>query len=113
MGLLAGTIYDRPPRCERCDQLEADCTCPPPEPVRVPPQKQSTRVGSERRKHGRTVTVVRDLKPEETDLPALLTQLKNHCGAGGTLQDGCIEVQGDHTDRIKEFLKKLGYKIRS
>ncbi len=35
-GLLAGTIYDRPPRCERCDQPESDCTCPPPEPVKVP-----------------------------------------------------------------------------
>jgi translation initiation factor 1 len=113
MGLLAGTKFDRPPRCERCDQLEEECKCPPPEPVRVPPQKQTAKLAVEKRKHGRVVTVVRGLKPEDTDLVALLTQLKNACGAGGAIQEDCLEVQGSHLERIQQLLVKLGYKVKA
>lgn len=112
MGLLSGTQWDRPPHCERCDLPEADCKCPPLEPVRKPPQKQPLRVGVEKRKHGRMMTVVRDLVPGEADLAAILQKLKNACGAGGTIDDDLIEVQGSHAERVKSELQKLGFKVR-
>jgi len=70
-------------------------------------------VAVERRKAGKTVTVVRGLAADENDLPALLTRIKNHCGAGGTLgEEGELEIQGDQAARVREFLGKLGYRVK-
>jgi translation initiation factor 1 len=113
MRLFEGTEFDRPPRCERCDELEAECICPPPEPVRIPPEKQTARLLCERRKRGKTVTVVRGLPAEGNDLPGLLVDLKTHCGAGGTLKDGELEIQGDHVERIRDRLEALGFRVRT
>jgi translation initiation factor 1 len=49
--------------------------------------------------------------PEEA-LRTLLTELKRQCGAGGSLQDGVIEIQGDHRTTILEELKKRGFTAR-
>lgn len=113
--LFAGTAFDRPPRCETCDELETDCRCPEAaESPRVltPPEQQTARLAVEKRKRGKTVTVIRGLDGDGNDLPALLTKLKTACGAGGTFQDDGIEIQGKQLDRVQAELKKLGYKVR-
>ncbi|RLS36578.1 MAG: translation initiation factor [Planctomycetota bacterium] len=112
MGLLAGTRFDRPPHCDRCEKLETECTCPPPEPVRVAPDKQTARIAVEKRKHGRMMTVIRGLAPADNNLPDLLKRLKNTCGAGGSLDEECLEIQGAHLDRIRDELKKIGYRVK-
>lgn len=112
MPLFSGTPFDRPPHCDRCDRPESECACPPLIPVRTPPQKQSARVMVERRKAGKVVTVIRGLSADETDLPDLLKRLKNHCGAGGTLQDSELEIQGDQSTRVRDFLSQMGYRLR-
>jgi translation initiation factor 1 len=66
----------------------------------------------EKRKKGKVVTVVRSLSADDNDLPALLTRLKSTCGAGGTLKDDTLEIQGDHHDQVTNLLKSLGYKVR-
>jgi translation initiation factor 1 len=58
------------------------------------------------------VTVVRGLSAEGNDLTSLLTQLKNSCGAGGTVRDDELEVQGSHVERVRDVLAKLGYRVR-
>ena len=114
MGLLAGTRFDRPPHCERCEKPESECSCPPlePEPFRVAPEKQTARLVVEKRKHGRTMTVIRGLAATENDLASLLTRLKNSCGAGGTITDDALEIQGSHLDRVRTELQEIGYKVR-
>ncbi len=113
MGLLAGTKFDRPPHCERCEKPEAECQCLPLEPVRVPPIRQTASLAVEKRKHGRVMTVIRGLSAADSDLPALLTRLKNACGAGGTITEDVLEVQGAHLDRVRSELQKIGYRVRS
>ena len=61
---------------------------------------------------GKTVTVVRGLPEQGPALEARLGQLKRLCGAGGTLRDGALEIQGDHRDRIAGKLTSLGYKVK-
>jgi translation initiation factor 1 len=61
---------------------------------------------------GKTVTVVRGLPERGAALDARLSELKRLCGAGGTLRDGNVEVQGDHRERIAERLRGLGYKVK-
>lgn len=113
--LFAGTAFDRPPRCETCDELEEECKCPPPpEPERelIPPEKQTARLALEKRKRGKMVTVIRGLDPDGNDFPALLTTLKTNCGAGGTIQDDAIEIQGKQLDRVRTELQRIGYKVK-
>jgi translation initiation factor 1 len=60
-------------------------------------------------RRGKAVTVVEGL-PELAEAAAgLLRQLKTHCGTGGTLKDGALELQGDQRDKAQE---RLGYPVR-
>jgi translation initiation factor 1 len=85
---------------------------PKAEPVRLASGKQTARVSVEKRKHGRMMTVIRGLAAANNDHPALLKKLKNACGAGGSIDEDLIELQGSHVDRVAQELQKLGYKVQ-
>ncbi len=112
--LFAGTPWDRPPTCERCGKLEAECECPAPaaEPKRLGPKAQTAKVGVEKRAKGKLVTVVSGLDPEGNDLAGLAATLKSACGTGGTMKDGQIELQGDHREAVASRLEDIGYKVK-
>ena len=112
MRLFAGTPFDQPPKCERCGALTSVCTCPPERQAFLPPEKQTARLSVEKRKKGKVVTLVKGLTGSASDLPALLTRLKSACGAGGTLKDEVLELQGEHLNRIGEVMKELGYRVK-
>ena len=112
MRLFEGTQFDRPPRCERCEELEDDCRCEPEPEPRTPAEKQTARLSKQKRKRGKVVTVIDGLLDEADALSELLTKLKTACGAGGTIKDAVLEIQGDHLDRIRDELKKLGYRVK-
>lgn len=115
MGLFAGTQWDVPAHCDRCGELESVCHCPPlaaPEPARLPPAEQTAKLAIENRKRGASVTVVRGLAPADTDLKDLLSRLQAACGAGGTVKDDTIEIQGRHLDRVRDLLAGLGYQTK-
>jgi translation initiation factor 1 len=61
-------------------------------------------------RRGKTVTVVRGLPA--ADLPDAASDLKRHCGTGGTTKDGSIELQGDHRDKAAARLRSQGYTVR-
>ena len=114
MRLLAGTVFDRPPHCPRCDRLETECQCPP-DPVGsnlLSPKQQTAKLSVERRKKGKTVTVIRGLAAANNDLPSLLTKLKDSCGAGGTIEGDELEIQGDQRDKLLKKLGEIGYRVR-
>ncbi len=112
MRLFEGTQWDRPPRCERCGELEESCMCPPAARALIAPEKQTARLATEKRKKGKLVTVIRGLPAEENDLPTLLGKLKTACGAGGTQKDDSLEIQGSHLERVRQLLTEIGYRVR-
>jgi len=112
MRLFAGTKYDQPPKCDRCGKLETECVCSPPANRWLPSSSQVARMSVEKRKKGKLVTVIRGLSAESNDLSGLLSRLKSQCGAGGTIQENYLEVQGDHLQRISEALRELGYQVK-
>lgn len=113
MRLFAGTPWDRPPTCDRCGGLEADCKCPPAPAPRVPPGEQTLQIRVEKRKKGKIVTLVLGLQAGDEERSALLTKLKNACGAGGTAQEAELELQGNHQERLRAALVKLGYRVKT
>ncbi|MCZ2128420.1 MAG: translation initiation factor [Anaerolineales bacterium] len=79
----------------------------------LPPQQQTAylhRVSGGR--GGKVVSVVKNLILSEEDLKALAKILKQECGAGGTVKDGVIEIQGERRQRMAEILTRLGYKVK-
>ncbi|MEN9697165.1 MAG: hypothetical protein RLZ56_586 [Bacteroidota bacterium] len=58
---------------------------------------------------GKTVTIVYGFEGKEEDMNALGKALKNHCGTGGSVKDGEIIIQGDHRQKVFQYLKQKGY----
>lgn len=71
------------------------------------------RVGRETSgRKGKGVTVITGLPLAGTPLDELATRLKKHCGSGGTVREGVIEIQGDHRDVLVAELSRLGYPVK-
>ena len=84
-----------------------------PEEIDLPPNQQNVCIQSTRSgRQGKTVTVITGFQHPTKKLTKLLKQLKNKCGAGGTLKDGVIEIQGDRRKQLLELLTKEGYKAK-
>lgn len=63
-------------------------------------------------RNGKTVTVIHGLPERGPALETRLSEMKRLCGAGGTLKDGVVEIQGDHRERLAERLRALGYTVK-
>ncbi len=61
---------------------------------------------------GKVVTVIRGLRERGPALERIAGELKRACGAGGTVKDGSIEVQGDHRERVAEWLRAHDYSVK-
>jgi len=68
------------------------------------------RLRLERRASGRVVTVVTGLPGSGPEVAVLARALKTACGAGGTVKDGILELQGDHRERVESALAARGLK---
>lgn len=77
----------------------------------APPDDGVVRVQRDKRgRGGKTATTVTGLGGSETELDALLKQLKQHCGAGGSREGRVLIIQGDQRERLMERLTALGMK---
>ncbi len=104
--------------CPVCGKPVAKCLCNKNEPgsrkqKEVPRSDGIVRVGRETKgRKGKGVTVVTGVPLDEAGIKELAKQLKAKCGAGGTVRDGVIELQGDHRDLLLEELKKHGWTVK-
>ena len=84
-----------------------------PIPKDVTPNEQMIYVERSRKgRKGKTVTVISNLQHSPTTLKKMLKQFKGLCGAGGSLKDGHLEIQGDHCEKLMGKLKQMGYKVK-
>jgi len=61
---------------------------------------------------GKAVSVIRGLSLKDEELEQLAARLKKLCGAGGAVKGGCIQIQGEHRDRLVSELCRLGFEAR-
>lgn len=60
---------------------------------------------------GKTVTVITGLVGiGQAEKEALAKQMQKVCGAGGTVKDGRIEIQGDQRDAVARILVEAGFR---
>ena len=85
----------------------ASCTC---KKTAVPKGDGVVRVSLQTKgRGGKSVTLVKGLALDADALAVLGKQLRSACGAGGTVKDGVVEVQGDHVDTLLAALHRLGH----
>ncbi len=63
-------------------------------------------------RRGRGVTVLSGFAISREQLKKLAKTLKQECCSGGTVRDGVIEIQGDHSSTLNNILLKLGFKTK-
>ena len=108
-GTVYSTVHGR--MCPVCTKPIAACECR--QKRAVPKSDGIVRVGRETKgRKGKGVTVITGVPLHETELKELAKQLKARCGAGGTVKDGVIEIQGDHREVLLEELRKRGWKVK-
>ena len=110
---LGGLVYSTEGgrMCPACRHPLAQCQCR--HTKLVPAGDGVVRVSrSSRGRGGKTVTLVQGLALLPEELHALGKRLRTACGAGGTLKDGVLEVQGDHVQRTLDWLAAQGFKAR-
>jgi len=114
----AVTVYstDDGKMCPACGSPTAQCGCRRKKAVptsEAPKSDGIVRVGRETAgRKGKGVTVITGVPLEAEALQKLAKQLKQKCGAGGTVKAGTIEIQGDHRDMLVEALQQQGYTVK-
>jgi translation initiation factor 1 len=60
---------------------------------------------------GKTVTVVSGFVGiGQAEKEQLTKKMQRTCGAGGTVKDGCIEIQGDKREPVAKILAEAGFR---
>lgn len=79
--------------------------------ITLDPGEQKIRIRLEtKHRAGKSVTLLEGFTGSQVDKEELVKKLKNHCGSGGSAKDGEMLIQGDHRDKIFQWLLKNGYK---
>ena len=106
LGIVFSTSRGR--MCPDCTRPISDCICR--QPSLTPTGDGYVRVSRQTKgRKGKGVTIISGLQLDTKKLQKLAKQLKRKCGAGGTVKDGNIEIQGEHRDFLVEELKSLGF----
>ena len=75
------------------------------------PKKQGIRIRRESKgRGGKCVSVIDGLPLDEKGMKTLLKKLKGQLGTGGTVKGACIEIQGEHREKLLLLLEKDGHK---
>jgi translation initiation factor 1 len=90
--------------CTTCGLPKELCVC-----EQIARESQKITVLLDKKKFGKTYTVISGINEHEVDVKDLAKKLKNKFACGGTAKNGSIELQGDHRRNAKEELVKLGF----
>ncbi|WP_121744237.1 SUI1 family translation initiation factor [Natronorubrum halophilum] len=74
--------------------------------------QQVLSIRTESRRYDKPVTIVEGFDLEPSEIKSIASDLKSSMGTGGTVDDGRIELQGDHRDRVPDLLRERGFDVR-
>lgn len=93
--------------CATCGLPKEICACQTIEKE----TSQILKVYTTKARFNKLVTIVEGLKGEE--LAEVAKELKHKLACGGTYKDGQIVLQGNHREKVVDYLSKLGYNKQS
>ncbi|MFH1325724.1 MAG: stress response translation initiation inhibitor YciH [archaeon] len=89
--------------CPKCGLPKQACVC-----EQIVKSSQKIKVSTDKKKYGKLVTVITGFE-SGIDMKKIVKSLKNELACGGTNKGNTIELQGDHTKKVKQVLIKLGF----
>ena len=90
-----------PEVCPKCGLPKELCVC-----GAIEREAQKINIYIEKRKFDKPTTIIEGITDNAKDLAS---HLKSRLACGGTFKNNRIELQGDHRNRLKQLLVKLGY----
>ena len=90
--------------CPICGLPKDLCVC-----GEIGKEQQRIRIRLETRKWRKKSTIIDGLNNKDTDIASLAQKLKNSCACGGTAKNGGIMLQGDHREKVRQYLISIGY----
>ena len=93
--------------CDTCGLPKEICVCED-----IAREQQEIRITVDSRRYGKKMTIVEGIQDASISLDNLLSELKSKCACGGTLKDGHIELQGDHSKRVRQVLETMGFQAK-
>jgi translation initiation factor 1 len=90
--------------CSTCGLPKDLCVC-----GEIEKEQQRIRIRLETRKFGRPSTIIDGIDDKNANLSNIAQKLKGYCACGGTHKNGLIMLQGDHRERVRQYLIKIGY----
>ena len=90
--------------CPKCGLNLQLCVC-----EAIAKEAQRVKVALEKRRFGKIITVVEGIDPKSVNIKDVARELKSKFACGGTVKNNVIELQGDHRNKVKEVLIKLGF----
>ena len=98
--------------CPSCGWPAKQCRCSSAFDEAVP-DRITARLRIEKAgRRGKTVTVVESLPRNAEFLKDLAKELKRTCGTGGTVVENRVELQGDHREKLREFLRTKKWTVK-
>lgn len=105
-------VYSTDPILNQKIQLKIKVGSPVRKQMGVP-QDGIVRIHRETKgRGGKGVCIITGLSLTEAELQEMAKKLKQHCGTGGTVKERTIEIQGDHREKIKLYLEKIGHQVK-
>ena len=97
--------------CPECEQPLDACSCNPSANPEDGLKTVRVSLSSKGRK-GKSVTQIKGLRMNPSELKAYAGKLKKKTGTGGSMKDGVVEIQGDYREKVAEMLRKDGWEVQ-
>lgn len=90
--------------CSTCGLPSELCVC-----ESIARESQKIVVKTIKKKFGKVYTVIEGIDDKEVDVKSISKKLKSKLACGGTAKDGFVELQGDHKQKVRDYLVDFGF----
>lgn len=90
--------------CTTCGLSKDLCVC-----EAIAKESQKISVKTVKKNFGKMYTIIEGIDSKEIDMKELGKKLKSKFACGGTVKEGKIELQGDHKQKVKDYLTSMGF----
>lgn len=94
--------------CPKCGLPKPICVC-----ETIAKESQRIRIYLIKKKFDKFSTIVEGLEEKSISIKDVAKRLKSDLACGGTVKNGRIELQGDHRQKTKESLARMGFAVNT